>query len=214
VHGLEAHAGVCPERGISAVRVASQGISAMPLGRIDDQTTANVVIVSCPTATNVVPNRCVVRGESRSLDDGRLEETTSQIRRAFQDAAAVHKVTFDGKDHRAWVEERIERVYHSMRVADDAPIVERVMRAAKKAKHALATASIGGEYDRSFFANVDIFFFFARIRVLLGGANSLVGRRRRRVYRTDDQALVFHPATRTILVEVGSVGCFSSGTPD
>src|SRR5579863_2623068 len=40
VHGLEAHAGMCPENGISAVRVAAQAIAAMPLGRIDATTTA------------------------------------------------------------------------------------------------------------------------------------------------------------------------------
>ena len=66
VHGLEAHAGIAPENGISAVRIASEAIAAMPLGRIDPRTTSNVVIVEGGLATNVVPNRCVVRGEARS----------------------------------------------------------------------------------------------------------------------------------------------------
>ncbi|HLN86785.1 MAG TPA: M20/M25/M40 family metallo-hydrolase, partial [Candidatus Limnocylindrales bacterium] len=41
VHGLEAHAGVCPEKGINAIKVAAEGIAQMPLGRIDHETTAN-----------------------------------------------------------------------------------------------------------------------------------------------------------------------------
>ena len=36
VHGLEAHAGMAPEEGISAIQVAAEGVAAMRLGRIDD----------------------------------------------------------------------------------------------------------------------------------------------------------------------------------
>src|SRR3990172_4123965 len=35
VHGLEAHAGVCPERGMNAIKIASEAIANMKLGRID-----------------------------------------------------------------------------------------------------------------------------------------------------------------------------------
>ncbi|CAA9298868.1 MAG: Uncharacterized peptidase YqjE, partial [uncultured Chloroflexia bacterium] len=45
IHGRAAHAGVAPEEGIDAVRVAAQAIAAMPLGRIDDETTANIGII-------------------------------------------------------------------------------------------------------------------------------------------------------------------------
>jgi tripeptide aminopeptidase len=151
IHGLESHAGVAPEQGISAVRVAAEAIASMPLGRIDLQTTSNVVIVEGGAATNVVPNRCVVRGESRSLDDDRLNETTAAIRRCFQDAAARHTAMVDGKLHRAWVEEKSERDYESMAVPDDAPIVQLLLRAAKAAGTPLQTASIGGGCDANVF---------------------------------------------------------------
>ena len=52
VHGLEAHAGVCPERGISAIKVAADGISRMRLGRIDHETTANIGVVEGGMAVN------------------------------------------------------------------------------------------------------------------------------------------------------------------
>jgi tripeptide aminopeptidase len=151
VHGLEAHAGLAPENGISAVRVAAEAIAAMPLGRIDAQTTSNVVIAEGGAATNVVPNRCVVRGEARSLTDGRLDETTAAIRRAFADAAAGATATIDGKLHRAWIEESCERDYESMNVPDDAPIVELLLRAARSAGTQLRTASIGGGCDANVF---------------------------------------------------------------
>jgi len=151
VHGLEAHAGVAPETGISAVRVASEAIAAMPLGRIDPQTTSNIIIVEGGGATNVIPNRCVVRGEARSHDDARLDETTAAIRRCFQEAAARATATVDGKLHRAWVEEQSERDYESMAVSDDAPIVQLILKAASATGWAVRTASIGGGCDANVF---------------------------------------------------------------
>jgi tripeptide aminopeptidase len=151
VHGLAAHAGVAPETGISAVRVAAQAIAAMPLGRIDPRTTSNVVIASGGSATNVVPDLCLVRGEARSLDDATLDRTTAAIRRCFQDAAAAATATVSGALHRAWVEERCEREYESMNVPDAAPIVRALLAAAKAAGADVTTASIGGGSDSNVF---------------------------------------------------------------
>ncbi len=151
VHGLEAHAGMAPENGISAVRVAAEAIAAIPLGRIDPQTTSNVIVVGGGVATNVVPNTCVVRGEARSQDDGVLDATTGAIRRAFQDAAARATATVNGHLHRAWVEERCEREYESMAIADDAAVVQLVMRAAQAVGRTVRTARIGGGSDANVF---------------------------------------------------------------
>jgi tripeptide aminopeptidase len=156
VHGLEAHAGVAPETGISAVRVAAEAIAAMPLGRIDPETTSNVVIVEGGGATNVVPNRCVVSGEARSHDVGRLDATMTAIRRSFQDAAARATATVGGKLQRAWIEETSERDYESMAVPDGAPIVRLVMEAARAAGKAVTPASIGGGCDANVFNRAGI----------------------------------------------------------
>ena len=88
-HGLAAHAGVRPEAGRSAVLAAAKAIAAMPHGRIDDETTANVASVSGGTAssTNIVPDRCVIAGECRSHDDARAEATLAAIVDAIHDAA-------------------------------------------------------------------------------------------------------------------------------
>ena len=50
VHGRMAHAGVNPQDGINAIRVAAEAIAAMPLGRIDEETTANIGVISGGTA--------------------------------------------------------------------------------------------------------------------------------------------------------------------
>lgn len=147
VHGLEAHAGMVPEQGISAVRVAAEAIVAMPLGRIDAETTANVVILDSPKATNVVPNFCIARGEARSLRDERLDEVMRSIRRSFQDAAARASISLAGEVKRAWIEERCDRDYHSMQVPLDAPIVQLIIRAAQSLNATVKTVSIGGGSD-------------------------------------------------------------------
>jgi tripeptide aminopeptidase len=151
VHGLESHAGMAPEAGISAVRVAAEAIAAMPLGRVDEITTSNVVIAEGSGPINVVPNRCVIQGEARSHDVARLEAAMSAIRRAVQDAASRHVVTVRGKTVRAWIEERCEREYDAMNVPVDAPIVKLLSDAARDLGRPLHTVTIGGGSDANVF---------------------------------------------------------------
>ena len=73
VHGLEAHAGVCPEKGINAIKVAAEGIAQMNLGRIDHETTANIGVIEGGMAVNIVPNQVVLKGEARSHDPGQTQ---------------------------------------------------------------------------------------------------------------------------------------------
>jgi tripeptide aminopeptidase len=70
--GRAAHAGIEPERGRSAVVAAARAIAGMKLGRIDEQTTANIGVIEGGVASNVVPDRCVMSGEARSRDAARL----------------------------------------------------------------------------------------------------------------------------------------------
>ena len=72
--GRAAHSGLRPEEGRNAIVAAAQAIDAMKLGRIDDETTANVGLIEGGTATNVVAERCRVEAEVRSLDDAKASE--------------------------------------------------------------------------------------------------------------------------------------------
>ena len=151
VHGLEAHAGMCPENGISAVRVAAEAVAAMPIGRVDAETTANVTIKEASPATNVVPNICVVTGEARALRDERLDEIMREIRSAFMDAASSARITLNGEPRRAWIEEQCARTYHSLNVPESAAIVQLVLAAARTLGAPLATVTIGGGSDANVF---------------------------------------------------------------
>lgn len=147
VHGLEAHAGVCPEKGINAIKVAAEGVAEMQLGRIDDETTANIGVVEGGMAVNIVPNQVILRGEARSHSEEKLEAQTAHMRHCLEAAAARHVLDLDGKRHRARVEAKIERDYDRMDVPDSAPIVKLVHEAAKNLHLEVKTLATGGGCD-------------------------------------------------------------------
>jgi tripeptide aminopeptidase len=147
VHGLEAHAGVCPEKGINAIQVASEGIAQMSLGRIDHETTANIGVVEGGMAVNIVPNQVILRGEARSHSEEKLDRQTEHMRRCLEQAAARHVLELDGKRHTAKVESKIERDYDRMVVPDSAPIVKLVHAAAKNLSLEVKTLATGGGCD-------------------------------------------------------------------
>ena len=79
ITGRAAHAGIEPEKGISAIRAASKIISKVPDGRINAETTANIGVIKGGTATNVVPKEVVIKGEVRGHDNMVLEGTKKTI---------------------------------------------------------------------------------------------------------------------------------------
>lgn len=87
LRGVAAHAGVRPEMGRSAILAAARAIANMRLGRIDSQTTANIGTIDGGSAANIVPDRCRVLGEARSLDAARAEQLASEIVECLTDAA-------------------------------------------------------------------------------------------------------------------------------
>lgn len=86
--GRAAHAGVEPEKGISATSMAAHAICAMPTGRLDEQTTANVGRIEGGVATNVVSPIAEVSGECRSRDPERVEAVRADMQAAMEKAAS------------------------------------------------------------------------------------------------------------------------------
>ncbi len=147
VRGLEAHAGMAPERGISAIQVASQAIAAMKLGRIDDETTANLGTIQGGRALNIIPNEVVVRGEARSRDAAKLKAQVDHMIECFKDAVSRASVTLDGKRYQAELQYRAGAEYEAMNVPDDAPIVRKVVEAARRAGRIVKPEAMGGGCD-------------------------------------------------------------------
>jgi tripeptide aminopeptidase len=147
VHGLEAHAGMAPEKGMSAIQIAAEAIAGMRLGRIDDETTANLGLVSGGAAVNIVPRLVEIRGEARSHDEAKLEAQTEHMRRRFEEAASRHSVVVNGETRRARVEFVAEREYEAMNVPDASPIVRLIVEAGERVGTHVTVTGMGGGCD-------------------------------------------------------------------
>jgi len=142
--GRAAHAGMEPEKGISAIRVSAEAIENLREGRIDEETTANIGIIEGGLIRNGVPERAMVKGECRSLNHEKALAHTASIRAAFEEAArkAGAKLEFD---------ERIE--YEASSLPEDAPIARLAMEAIRSAGLTPAAKVITGGTDALVLAN-------------------------------------------------------------
>jgi tripeptide aminopeptidase len=93
--GRAAHAGLEPEKGRSAIQAAARAVSAMDLGRLDEETSANVGVIHGGVGTNIVPDLCEVEGECRSHDEEKLAGVAAAMVDAMQAAAAQTGVDVD-----------------------------------------------------------------------------------------------------------------------
>ncbi len=123
LRGRAAHAGVRPEAGRSAVVAAARAIAAMRLGRLDAETTANVGLIDGGTAINVIPERCRVEAEVRSLDEARAAAVTTETVDHLEDAANAVECDLDLD---------VERMFSGYRTkprAAQLQVAERALRA-------------------------------------------------------------------------------------
>ena len=140
--GRAAHAGMYPEEGRSAIVAAARAIADMPLGRIDEVTSANVGLVRGGTARNVVAERCTLEAEVRSHDDGRVTEVVQQIVDAAAFAASVSDCT---------LETRVEPKYRGYRFRDDDVAVRLAVDALARSGFGARLGLSGGAADANVF---------------------------------------------------------------
>ncbi len=87
--GRAAHAGMYPEEGRSAIAAAARAIADLRLGRLDDETTANVGRIEGGSARNVVPERCSFVAEARSHDERKLADVVQEMLETVTFAAGL-----------------------------------------------------------------------------------------------------------------------------
>jgi tripeptide aminopeptidase len=138
-HGRAAHAGIRPEDGRSAILAAALAVAAMPLGRIDAQTTANVgSIQGGAGSTNIVPERCRLLAETRSLDAARVEEVVASLVDAIHDGAAQAECDVDVTS---------ERLFAGYRTKPGAPVVQAAENALRACGYEPRRIVTGGGSD-------------------------------------------------------------------
>jgi len=145
--GKTAHAGVAPEKGISAITVASKCIAQMKLGRLDEETTANIGRFEGGQATNIVCDEVTILAEARSIDKTKLDAQTKHMQETFEQVAA-------SLGARAEVE--VKLMYPGFRVTESDKVVQVAMAAARQIDRTPTLGISGGGSDANVIAGFGI----------------------------------------------------------
>jgi tripeptide aminopeptidase len=141
-HGRSAHSGMYPEEGRSAIAAAARAIADMRLGRIDDETTANVGTIHGGSARNIVPEWCELEAEARSLDDAKVVEVVQEMLDACTFAAASAECA---------LETEVEGDYRAYRFRRDAVPVQLAVAALQRSGFEPRFETTGGAADANVF---------------------------------------------------------------
>ena len=119
-HGRAAHAGMFPEEGRNAIAAAARAIADLRLGRIDDESSANVGVIEGGTARNIVAERCTFVAEVRCHDERKLTELVQEVLDAISFAASMSDCNVDVQQQRSYRGYRFKRDDEVVRLAADA----------------------------------------------------------------------------------------------
>jgi tripeptide aminopeptidase len=141
-HGRASHAGMYPEDGRSAIAAAAKAITDFRLGRVDEESTANVGIVSGGTAGNIVPEWCSFLAEARSHDPQKLADLVREMLEAATFAASLEECD---------VETEVHKSYSGYRFKRDDFVVQLARTALERTGHQPSLKLSGGAADANVF---------------------------------------------------------------
>jgi len=151
--GKEAHAGAEPEKGISAIRIASESISKLNWGRLDDETTSNIGTIQGGIATNIIAKETTLTGELRSHNEDTLKRETDKIINTFIDTAKEFSINIAGKLFEPKVDYEVRKEYSALNVSEHNEIVQIGLKSAKKLGLPAKTIIGGGGSDANIIHN-------------------------------------------------------------
>ncbi len=102
IFGKASHAGMAPEFGVNAIVAASNAICGMKIGRVDEETTANVGVISGGKARNIVPDRVDIKAEARSRSEEKLTRQVEYMKSRFVEEAEKMGATVDFESMREY----------------------------------------------------------------------------------------------------------------
>jgi len=140
--GRAAHAGMVPEEGRSAIAAAARAIADLRLGRLDEETSANVGLIEGGTARNIVPARCSFEAEARSHDERKLADLVAEM---------LEAVTFAATLAGCAVETEVRETYRGYRFRPDEPAVRLALEGIRRAGIEPRTGFTGGAADANIF---------------------------------------------------------------
>src|SRR3954464_2951774 len=141
-HGRAAHAGMYPEDGRSAIAAAAKAIADLRLGRLDEETTANVGVINGGTAGNIVPEWCTFLAEARSQDEEKLRDVVQELMDAIAFAASAGECE---------VEIQVKKDYRGYRFKQSDEVVRLACAALARTGRQPSFALSGGAADANVF---------------------------------------------------------------
>ena len=141
-HGRASHSGMYPEEGRSAIAAAARAIADLRLGRVDDESTANVGTIQGGTAGNIVPEWCIFDAEARSHDERKLADLVREMLETFAFAASLADCE---------VETSVKKSYRGYRFKREDPVVRLAAEALERSGYAPAYVLSGGAADANVF---------------------------------------------------------------
>jgi tripeptide aminopeptidase len=141
-HGRAAHSGMFPEEGRSAVQAAAKAIADLRLGRVDDETSTNVGVITGGTAGNIVPEWCTFLAEVRSHDASKLANVVQEMLDGYSFAATSCDCE---------VETQLRKSYRGYRFKRDDDVVLLAASALERCGYEPSYALSGGGADANVF---------------------------------------------------------------
>ncbi len=136
--GQEAHSGINPEDGHNAIAAAAAAIVGMKLGRLDEETTANIGVIEGGTASNVVAGHCNLLGEARSIDGERAAAVVGEM---------VDACTWAAGEQDCDVDVQVSEMFRGYRLDSSAEPVRIASEALRRRGHEAALVATGGGSD-------------------------------------------------------------------
>ncbi|MEG1285969.1 MAG: M20/M25/M40 family metallo-hydrolase [Romboutsia sp.] len=143
-YGKKAHAGIEPEKGINAIVAASNAISNMHIGRIDEMTTSNIGRIEGGGATNIVTDEVSFTAEIRSHIPERLSEEIEHMKACCEESAKNMNTTFKFEHSNA---------YPSFELSKDSLVFKLTEEATRKVGIEPIPMVIGGGSDANIIAS-------------------------------------------------------------
>ncbi|MBR61792.1 MAG: peptidase M20 [Dehalococcoidia bacterium] len=143
ITGRAAHAGVEPEKGLSAIRIAAELITRMPQGRLDEDTTFNIGLIEGGSVRNTVPEDAKIVGEFRSQNI----ETIDNIGLEIKDIISRVQLMYPDAE----LKEHLHTEFEHYEFGDKDPTYIRVAEAMSQMNLTPSMKSSGGGTDGNVF---------------------------------------------------------------
>ncbi|GED70839.1 hypothetical protein BRE01_45410 [Brevibacillus reuszeri] len=136
IEGKQSHIGLNPEEGINAILIAAAALREMQLGKVSEETLANIGVIEGGELTSIIPGKVKVSGEVRSFTATGLQEQIEHMCAAVTEAAE----SLGGTAH-----VRVEKKYAGFAIPDHSAFVQSAIRAAERiGVKSYLTRTLGG----------------------------------------------------------------------